>query len=364
MEDAERFKDWANKAKLGNATIDILDKEGFNCLESIVWLSDADLDKSKSLRAITMGQWKLLMAAIGRLKTSQEAVHEEPSTPVTQTPVTQSEDKMVDEVLKQLGMSLPQTSKNKAGPHASWQDPQVYLRQLGKGPTSFYDIPDFVTGCNQLEEIVMDSSALGPQLVLKSGPAKVKLDQISQTQWSIANIAILHKLIEDGSISNMDQVLDYQSFTVRILQLTQRFTLHSVLVYDREYRKLQSECGFRWGTDVGHHLQSVTLVPKGSQYMNNRNSFQDQKGKSGQRRYQQKGPTSSNGQPICLKFNSQAGCMYRDCKFRHACSMNGCYENHSAIEHGQIGSQARAWAPPGQHHSQPKNWGPPPHGTV
>ena len=37
------------------------------------------------------------------------------------------------------------------------------------------------------------------------------------------------------------------------------FSLISVLLYDREYRRLQATMGFRWGTDVQHlhtlHLQ-------------------------------------------------------------------------------------------------------------
>ena len=39
------------------------------------------------------------------------------------------------------------------------------------------------------------------------------------------------------------------------------FDLPSVLLYDREYRKLQSAMKFRWGTDV-RHLHNLHLVPR------------------------------------------------------------------------------------------------------
>ena len=55
-------------------------------------------------------------------------------------------------------------------------------------------------------------------------------------------------------------LMDYLSYTTKIYQLVHRFSLVSVLLYDREYRKLQAPLIFRWGMDVQHlsniHLQA------------------------------------------------------------------------------------------------------------
>ena len=52
--------------------------------------------------------------------------------------------------------------------------------------------------------------------------------------------------------------MDYLSYTTKVYQLVQRFTLGSVLLFGREYRKLQASMGFRWGTNV-QHLHTLFL---------------------------------------------------------------------------------------------------------
>ena len=95
------------------------------------------------------------------------------------------------------------------------------------------------------------------KIVLKSGPRKPKLDNVSLSQWIVANLAILYKLQGESKLTG-EGLLDYLLYTIKICQLVQRYSLTSVLLYDREHRKLQSAHGFHWGTDVPH-LQSVYL---------------------------------------------------------------------------------------------------------
>jgi hypothetical protein len=93
-------------------------------------------------------------------------------------------------------------------------------------------------------------------LVLKSGPRKPRLDTIGLEQWSIANLAILYQLMADGKIQNAS-VIDYLSYTAKIYQLCQRFEQSSVWFYDREYRRLQAQHGFCWGTDVATFIKCI-----------------------------------------------------------------------------------------------------------
>lgn len=98
------------------------------------------------------------------------------------------------------------------------------------------------------------------QLIFKSGLSKPKLESLSVWQWSVANLAILQKLLQENCLGQ-DQVLDYLSYTTRIYQLFSTHDIKSVYFYDREYRKLQHGHRFRWGTDVPH-IQTVFLKPK------------------------------------------------------------------------------------------------------
>ena len=69
--------------------------------------------------------------------------------------------------------------------------------------------------------------------------------------------------------------MDYLSYTTKDYQLVQRYSLTSVLFYDREYRKVQASMNFRWGIDV-QHLHNVFLQPRAGQ-RSKANSISSQK---------------------------------------------------------------------------------------
>ena len=128
----------------------------------------------------------------------------------------------------------------------------------------------------------------------------------------------------------MTGILDYLSYTTKICQLVQRFNLISVLLYDREYRKLQSVHSFRWGTDVPH-LQSVHLQPR------QQRALPHSQGKgslpNGSKPAPQQGPFTLDGKTICKLFNTKGGCRFQNCKYAHECSQPGCHQSHSAVAH-------------------------------
>ena len=95
------------------------------------------------------------------------------------------------------------------------------------------------------------------QIVVKSGQKRPKLENMTLSQWSVANRAILYQLVRENKLQG-PSLFDYLSYTTKVYQLVQRYNLISVLLYDREYRKLQAALKFRWGTDV-QHLSSIHL---------------------------------------------------------------------------------------------------------
>ena len=138
----------------------------------------------------------------------------------------------------------------------SWKEPQIHIATAtGKSASSYYDICDFVP--NNIEEEMVIGGPGDQQVIVKSGPKKTKLDNLSLTQWSIANVAILYKLVGEGKLPG-PALMDYLSYSTKFYHLVQRCSLTSVLLFDREYRKLQADMGFQWGTYI-QHLQLSTF---------------------------------------------------------------------------------------------------------
>ncbi|VDI17050.1 Hypothetical predicted protein [Mytilus galloprovincialis] len=180
------------------------------------------------------------------------------------------------------------------------------------------------------EKLISDAS--GGQLIFKSGPVKPKLESLSLCQWSSANLSIMYKLLSSGDLPQT-QLLDYLSYTARIYNLVASCDMVSVFFYDREYRQLQKQHKFRWGTDVPH-LHSIYLRPKGFV-----------KPQTGGSKYQTTGPRpgvkhdisyashTSGGREICKRFNSRKGCFMTNCRFEHVCAVPGCANKHPAHSH-------------------------------
>ena len=210
----------------------------------------------------------------------------------------------------------------------SWNDPQIHISSAsGKSATNYLDICDFVQSSVE-EEVVLGGQG-DQQVIVKSGPRKPRLEGLTLCQWSVANLSILYKLVGENKLAG-NSLMDYLSYTTKVYQLVQRYSLVSVLLFDREYRKLQSSMGFRWGTDV-QHLHTLFLQPRdkptaagGQLPKKGINKVSGQKfGKN-----DKKGET-----PICRSFNSQKGCTFQNCKYRHSCLLPGCSQKHSAQSH-------------------------------
>ena len=167
-------------------------------------------------------------------------------------------------------------------------------------------------------------------MVIKSGPKEPKLESFTLSQWSIANLAILYRLVNEGKLVG-SSLMDYLSYTTKVYQLVQRFSLSSVLLYDREYRKLQANMNFHWGTDM-QHLHTLFLQARdgvGSQG----GQAHGQKKVTGNQMLSK--PRTDKRSEVCSNFNSDKDCSYDNCKFKHKCIVAGCGQGHSAIAHGK-----------------------------
>jgi hypothetical protein len=176
-------------------------------------------------------------------------------------------------------------------------------------PLMICDFDFVMRGHMQTEEQVLgvDGSV---KLILKTGPKKVKLQSVSPAQWIMANARIMQQLIKHGVLSGQS-VIDYINYTAKIGELATRYSWHSVLGYDEEYRYLQAEYGFRWGTD-NVHLANTRLREKISSDPSNLPSLSKQ-------------PVKNS---LPCKFYNNGLCRNVKCSFAHICST--CKEKHSA----------------------------------
>lgn len=127
--------------------------------------------------------------------------------------------------------------------------------------------------------------------------------------------------------------MDYLSYTTKVYQLVQRYSLTSVLLYDREYRKILCSMGFRWGTDV-QHLHTLFLQPRATS-TNSMNSSSGSKRPGGNPRGPKPQRVDQRKDGLCRNYNSDKGCTYTECRFKHLCMVPGCGQSHSAVAHSQ-----------------------------
>ena len=330
--DQEAVAEWAKNHKISDECVKVLLKEGFTSMEAISLLEKEDLGPK-----IPRGQNRLIWNAVSEMKAAAAKPDDNAHQPRVQDDkpeddLVAGQTSYINEVLTQLqtAQSAAPTSQQPGIPttsNLSWNDPQLVLKMAaGKtGLPSYYDITEFANLASAvIQEEVVGSSAGGAQLVWRTGKQKPKLSSLSIPQWSVANLAILSRLKEEGKLDNC-ATMDYLSYTTRVYQLFQRYDATSVYLYDREYRKLQAQLGFRWGTEVGH-LQVIWL--KEIQPQSQRTSTTNVN--------KTKGPVTAEGKIICKLFNAKSGCHYSDCKFVHKCSRPGCVQKHSAaVAHDQ-----------------------------
>ncbi|MES9882076.1 MAG: hypothetical protein ABW185_14470 [Sedimenticola sp.] len=287
MSDSDKMVQFCLMHKVGNQAVEELLKRGYTSLEALQLVVESDLDSPK----IARGQRRLILHIAGKIEgdgatgsvQASAGLPKAPAPPAQQASAGMPQAPALElqgsgpsqgatagdvysaallsnliqqqsELQLNAGSMITNTSPNSL---ETWNDPQVHISTAAQGKSSsdYHDICDFVP--NVMEEEMLIGGQGDQQLVVKSGPRKPKLENVSFTQWSIANLAILYRLVQEGKL-NGSALMDYLSYTTKVYQLVQRFSMVSVLAYDREYRKLQSAMGFRWGTDV-QHLHTLCL---------------------------------------------------------------------------------------------------------
>ncbi|KAL9973663.1 hypothetical protein ACROYT_G020145 [Oculina patagonica] len=214
------FKQWCQTSGLKEGTIEQLEKNDLDSQEALKLVNKDDV----ATLDLTLGQRKLLLQAVALLDSKGKS-DESKKTKSSETG--------------------PQPAQGKKG-----------------GEEKPFLIPDFVsTGSydGSIEDEQEIGGSTGARIVLRAPRSKPKLENISLSMWVAANARIMHQLTNTGKLSGTSQIADYLSYTVKVAELLESHTLASVVIYDNEYRKLQHQYGFRWGSDSQHLHTNVHL---------------------------------------------------------------------------------------------------------
>ncbi len=327
--DLEKVQQWAQDNKISADVVKVLTKEGWTSMEALELLEAEDLAASK----IPRGQQKLLLKAVQVLqpKTLPEqateaaaggtgaatgAANGDQPDPYVAAAATWLQQQQQQGQRQQVAPPEQQQPATAANP-VSWQDPQIHLRNAGRSAeVKYLDITEFIMDSGAAERVLSESD--GTQVIVRSGPSKPKLETVTKDQWSLANLAILNRLVSDGQLDKQG-MLDYLSHSALMYKYFVRFDKDSVLSYDREYRRDQAKYQYRWGTHASH-LERVHLTPRADTLR--------QRGPASGSGDRGQGPRTKSGDTICKRFNAAQGCSLAQCKFKHVCSSHGCEARH------------------------------------
>ena len=183
-----------------------------------------------------------------------------------------------------------------------------------------YIIRDTCVEEEETEE-VLSSEALGTKLVLKGRRKKLLPKEITVAQWVGANQRIFAKLYP---LFNDVELQEYGEFVEEISEMFSQYPVPNGMRVDDIHRKEVALKGRRWN-DIRLFLQ-VHYLPRN---MHRSNPVAVTAG-------HKNGPSSKDipSRRICIEFNEKGSCRFGNaCRFRHVCSVAGCYEKHAACKH-------------------------------
>ena len=139
---------------------------------------------------------------------------------------------------------------------------EMFLRpaQLPKGE-KVLKIVDFIDNIVPRDDERTLSDGGNTKLVVSYGPKKPKLEQVSIQQWVVSNTRIFYNLLASRKLSSQVDIQHYLAYTIKIMELSNRYQWVSILKYDDEFRHLQATYNYPWSFD-SNHLHTVILEPK------------------------------------------------------------------------------------------------------
>ena len=328
MEEEKSFGELATIAGLKQTSLNKLAKEDLDTCIAIREMTEDDV------RAInlTRGQTGALQRWIKKLRDVEHAetpaVQPQQSSPGNVTPVTTqslSKDTEIQNLLDRL------TSKGR--PETGiWTGTDTLLgdqpRTTDNRPTGMIRpllITDYISkstsGSQTTDEHELCNQ--GSTKLLVRAKQTILPEHVTLPQWISANARIMSKMISEGQLANMEDIIQYLQYVQDFGDYAQVCDQKSLMVYDNEYRIKQAKRNSTWGDDDVHlatfYLRRQTEIPNIG-------------GRTFQRR-QERPPRllDPQGIEICRNYNA-FGCNWKLCRYSHVCSI--CKEKgHTKSKH-------------------------------
>jgi hypothetical protein len=165
---------------------------------------------------------------------------------------------------------------------------------------------------------------------------------------------IMQELLKQKNLVNVNAYLNY---TADIFRLASKYVWYSVLLYNKEYRDMQADEKFDWGT-YRQDLRDFQLVSKHdnptARAINKASGATKACGKLSVNNDRRRGLFLPDGWEICKSFNNNS-CYRQDCKMMHHYAI--CMSSiHSALSgHGHNVAAIQAIAKPAKKLYAPQN---------
>lgn len=320
------LNDWAGSFELSQDTLNALAEKGFKTHRTLSKLTSALI--KQEFKKLPLAQFLLLEEACQSLQptptpatttsasgTTASAVetHSGPQeNGADKEPGTGSSLSVddIDALLNQGSSVLGQ--ENNCGKPNLFDPLQFNFSDTAKHP--YRDIRDFISLVPTATTSSHDPASIqiGSQSFLLKD-TKISWELLDVAQYMEGSLRILREMALHDKCS-VGELLEYVNYLVKIATLGQCFQWRSVLKYDQEYRKAQAACGFKWGADNSYLMQ---LFLKPEQGPTSYKPAQSQAKKPANHKGAKFDPDS--GMQICMKWNSEAGCNFKKCKFAHKC---------------------------------------------
>lgn len=316
---ASTFDDWIDYIGLNNKSQKILRKKNLDTLQKLINITDDEMAEL----GLAISQFKTLRAGIESLRARYGTLDDGESVQsrkAASTPIQAARDHL---------RSLLLSDKND-NESSDEEDDNLSIKEVDdarqpRPATAVFD-PRAILIVKAKEVKAVHITEFLPDSVMKrrrSGVRNFKVGQSSSTdsfvltqendssysgisieEWGAANCRLMNFLLQSGRLLR-DDIEYYLAYTAKIFDLANKFTWHSILQFDQQYREVQAEYNMVWGT-YAPQLEFQLLQPKTNAPTQQRRNI------------------APRLQEDCRLFKARGYCTFgNDCKYRHVAADKG-----------------------------------------
>lgn len=253
------FHAFANECNLNKKTRDSLIAKAKQTREALVCLTPAEINKLKLPR----NQVNSLSMGIKLLQLETREALQAASNQVTQAANNQAERGTSNLTMLLNAASNDEDQVKTGGPYALGFDPRAVLVLKSRNNKAVHItefLPEHVKRRRTPKNYRVTQSASND--VQFTTEQETTYAGISVDEWGAANMRLLNYLLSSEKMKYRD-VDYYHAYTTQIFDFAGRYSWASVLAFDQQYREMQAQNGFPWGT-FAPQLELLLLQPKAS----------------------------------------------------------------------------------------------------